>query len=219
MVKFASTDSLKMQNDSILLSAAYLAPVEYYTILANSKEILLEGHEYYQKQTYRSRCKISTANGTMDLSIPVDKSGKKLIRDIRISAHNDWQTHHWRSIESAYSSSPFFEYYSDDIQPFFEKKWVFLWDFNLEIQQVICNLLEINPKIAITDTYKMSATGILDLRDRIHPKKNSLIEIGPYYQVFEQKYGFIANLSILDLLFNMGNEAQLIIKNQQLSFI
>ena len=125
-----------MQNDSILLSAAYLAPVEYYTILANSKEILLEGHEYYQKQTYRSRCKISTANGTMDLSIPVDKSGKQLIRDIRISAHNDWQTHHWRSIESAYSSSPFFEYYSDDIQPFFEKKWVFLWDFNLEIQQV-----------------------------------------------------------------------------------
>lgn len=219
VVKFASTDSLKMQNDSILLSAAYLAPVEYYTILANSKEILLEGHEYYQKQTYRSRCKISTANGTMDLSIPVDKSGKQLIRDIRISAHNDWQTHHWRSIESAYSSSPFFEYYSDDIQPFFEKKWVFLWDFNLEIQQVICNLLEINPKIAITDTYKMSATGILDLRDRIHPKKNSLIEIGPYYQVFEQKYGFIANLSILDLLFNMGNEAQLIIKNQQLSFI
>ena len=219
MVKFASTDSLKMQNDSILLSAAYLAPVEYYTILANSKEILLEGHEYYQKQTYRSRCKISTANGTMDLSIPVDKSGKQLIRDIRISAHNDWQTHHWRSIESAYSSSPFFEYYSDDIQPFFEKKWVFLWDFNLEIQQVICNLLEITPNIAITDTYKMSATGILDLRDRIHPKKNSLIEIGPYYQVFEQKYGFIANLSILDLLFNMGNEAQLIIKNQQLSFI
>ena len=208
-----------MQNDSILLSAAYLAPVEYYTILANSKEILLEGHEYYQKQTYRSRCKISTANGTMDLSIPVDKSGKQLIRDIRISAHNDWQTHHWRSIESAYSSSPFFEYYSDDIQPFFEKKWVFLWDFNLEIQQVICNLLEITPNIAITDTYKMSATGILDLRDRIHPKKNSLIEIGPYYQVFEQKYGFIANLSILDLLFNMGNEAQLIIKNQQLSFI
>ena len=219
MVKFASTDSLKMQNDSILLSAAYLAPVEYYTILANSKEILLEGHEYYQKQTYRSRCKISTANGTMDLSIPVDKSGKQLIRDIRISAHNDWQTHHWRSIESAYSSSPFFEYYSDDIQPFFEKKWVFLWDFNLEIQQVICNLLEITPNIAITDTYKMSATGILDLRDRIHPKKNSLIEIVPYYQVFEQKYGFIANLSILDLLFNMGNEAQLIIKNQQLSFI
>lgn len=219
VVKFASTDSLKMQNDSILLSAAYLAPVEYYTILANSKEILLEGHEYYQKQTYRSRCKISTANGTMDLSIPVDKSGKQLIRDIRISAHNDWQTHHWRSIESAYSSSPFFEYYSDDIQPFFEKKWVFLWDFNLEIQQVICNLLEITPNIAITDTYKMSATGILDLRDRIHPKKNSLIEIGPYYQVFEQKYGFIANLSILDLLFNMGNEAQLIIKNQQLSFI
>ena len=208
-----------MQNDSILLSAAYLAPVEYYTILANSKDILLEGHEYYQKQTYRSRCKISTANGTMDLSIPVDKSGKQLIRDIRISAHNDWQTHHWRSIESAYSSSPFFEYYSDDIQPFFEKKWVFLWDFNLEIQQVICNLLEITPNIAITDTYKMSATGILDLRDRIHPKKNSLIEIGPYYQVFEQKYGFIANLSILDLLFNMGNEAQLIIKNQQLSFI
>ena len=141
-----------MQNDSILLSTAYLAPVEYYIILANAKKILLEEHEYYQKQTYRSRCKISTANGIMDLSIPVDKSGKESVRDIKISAHNDWQTHHWRSIESAYNSSPFFEYYSDDIKPFFEKKWVFLWDFNMEIQQAICKLLEIEPNIGTTDT-------------------------------------------------------------------
>ena len=207
-----------MQNDSILLSTAYLAPVEYYIILANAKKILLEEHEYYQKQTYRSRCKISTANGIMDLSIPVDKSGKESVRDIKISAHNDWQTHHWRSIESAYNSSPFFEYYSDDIKPFFEKKWVFLWDFNMEIQQAICKLLEIEPNIATTDTYQTSVADLQDLRERIHPKKNPLIETQSYYQVFEQKFGFTPNLSIIDLLFNMGNEAQLIIKNQTLSF-
>lgn len=207
-----------MQNDSILLSTAYLAPVEYYIILANAKKILLEEHEYYQKQTYRSRCKISTANGIMDLSIPVDKSGKESVRDIKISAHNDWQTHHWRSIESAYNSSPFFEYYSDDIKPFFEKKWVFLWDFNMEIQQAICKLLEIEPNIGTTDTYQTSVADLQDLRERIHPKKNPLIETQSYYQVFEQKFGFTPNLSIIDLLFNMGNEAQLIIKNQTLSF-
>lgn len=219
MEKSVSTDSLKMQKDSVLLSIAYLAPVEYYTVLANSKNVLLEQHEYYQKQTYRSRCKISTANGIMDLSIPVDKSGKEIIRDVKISEHSDWQTHHWRSIESAYNSSPFFEYYSDDLKPFFEKKWVFLWDFNIEIQQTICKLLEIEPNIATTGKYEMPATNLQDLRDRIHPKKEAVIETKPYYQVFEQKFGFVPHLSVIDLLFNMGNEAQLIIKNQQLSFV
>lgn len=213
MAKSVSTGSLKMQRDNFLLSTAYLAPVEYYVVLANSEQILLEQHEYYQKQSYRNRCRIATANGIMDLSIPVDSAGKTPIRDIRISDHNNWQTLHWRSIETAYNSSPFFEYYADDFRPFFEKKWLFLWDFNLALFNKTLELLDIETKIELTEQYKPETSdNFLDLRAAIHPKKEISLLLKPYYQVFETKFGFMPNMSIIDLLFNMANEAQLILK-------
>lgn len=213
MAKSVSTGSLKMQRDNFLLSTAYLAPIEYYVVLANSERILLEQHEYYQKQSYRNRCRIATANGIMDLSIPVDSAGKTLIRDLRISDHNNWQTHHWRSIETAYNSSPFFEYYADDFRPFFEKKWLFLWDFNLALFNKTLELLDIETKIELTEQYKPETSdNFLDLRATIHPKKEISLLLKPYYQVFETKFGFMPNMSIIDLLFNMANEAQLILK-------
>ena len=213
MAKSVSTGSLKMQRDNFLLSTAYLAPIEYYVVLANSERILLEQHEYYQKQSYRNRCRIATANGIMDLSIPVDSAGKTLIRDLRISDHNNWQTLHWRSIETAYNSSPFFEYYADDFRPFFEKKWLFLWDFNLALFNKTLELLDIETKIELTEQYKPETSdNFLDLRAAIHPKKEISLLLKPYYQVFETKFGFMPNMSIIDLLFNMANEAQLILK-------
>ena len=213
MAKSVSTGSLKMQSDKFILSTAYLAPVEYYVVLANSEQILLEQHEYYQKQSYRNRCRIATANGIMDLSIPVDSAGKTPIRDIRISDHNNWQTLHWRSIETAYNSSPFFEYYADDFRPFFEKKWLFLWDFNLALFNKTLELLDIETKIELTEQYKPETSdNFLDLRAAIHPKKEISLLLKPYYQVFETKFGFMPNMSIIDLLFNMANEAQLILK-------
>jgi len=202
-----------MQRDNFLLSTAYLAPIEYYVVLANSERILLEQHEYYEKQSYRNRCRIATANGIMDLSIPVDSAGKTPIRDLRISDHNNWQTHHWRSIETAYNSSPFFEYYADDFRPFFEKKWLFLWDFNLALFNKTLELLDIETKIELTEQYKPETSdNFLDLRAAIHPKKEISLLLKPYYQVFETKFGFMPNMSIIDLLFNMANEAQLILK-------
>ncbi len=213
MAKSVSTGSLKMQRDNFLLSTAYLAPIEYYVVLANSERILLEQHEYYQKQSYRNRCRIATANGIMDLSIPVDSAGKTPIRDLRISDHNNWQTHHWRSIETAYNSSPFFEYYADDFRPFFEKKWLFLWDFNLALFNKTLELLDIETKIELTEQYKPeTCDNFLDLRAAIHPIKEISLLLKPYYQVFETKFGFMPNMSIIDLLFNMANEAQLILK-------
>ena len=197
----------------ILLSTAYLAPVEYYVAIAQAETVLIEQHEYFQKQTYRSRCKIATANGPMDLSIPVDKSTKDFIRDVRISEHSDWQTHHWRSIESAYSSSPFFEYYADDLRPFYEKKCLFLWDFNISILHKLLELLDIQPKICLTNEFEHEANnGLQDFRNLIHPKRTPILQHKPYYQVFEQKFGFIPNLSIIDLLFNMGNESLLVLE-------
>ena len=204
---------------SICLTTAYLAPVEYYSAIANADEIYLENCDYYTKQTYRNRCHIAAANGVMALTIPVEKSGsdKILTKDVRISAHNDWQNQHWRSIESAYNSSPFFEYYKDDLMPLYEKKWSFLWDFNWELHQKIMELLELEKEIQFTTKYQHElVSGTMDLRESIHPKKPNLQnKTTPYYQVFEQKLGFKSNLSIIDLLFNMGNESQLIINELQ----
>ncbi len=200
----------------VYLSTAYLAPMEYYSAMAKSDIVYLENCDYYVKQTYRNRCHIATANGAMVLSIPVEKQGneKVLTRDVRISEHNNWQQHHWRSIESAYNSTPFFEYYKDDLFPFYEKKWDFLMDFNLEIQHKILELIDLSPEIVFTEVYQTNLeNSVSDLRDSIHPKRNNtIIESKPYYQVFQQKFGFQPGLSIIDLLFNMGNESILMLR-------
>jgi hypothetical protein len=199
----------------MILSTAYLAPTEYYAVLTKADKILLENCEHYTKQTYRNRCRIVSANGVLDLIIPVEKISceKQLTRDVRISDVGDWQQQHWRSIEAAYNSSPFFEYYKDDFLPFYEKKWTFLWDFNLEIQEKVLELIDIQPNIQLTTEYKADAgSEIVDLREKIHPKKKiDFVTLPNYYQVFEQKFGFIPNLSIVDLLFNMGNETILVL--------
>jgi len=195
----------------IVLSTAYLAPVEYYSKIAKTETVFIENYDFYQKQTYRNRCCIAAANGTMVLTIPVEKisSEKLVIRDVRISDHDDWQNHHWRSIESAYNSTPFFEYYKDELMPFYEKKWPFLFDFNQEIQKKVLELLGIETLIQLTKEYTGNLDeSFLDLREAIHPKKeNQRGTCKSYYQVFDQRYGFQPNLSIIDLLFNMGNES------------
>ncbi len=222
MERSVSTDSLKMPKDNehtnfnkngICLTTAYLAPVDYYAAMLKANSVWLEYNDTYVKQTYRNRCQIATANGLMVLSIPIEKSDreKQLTRDVRISAHNLWQLQHWRTIESAYNSSPFFEYYADDLISFYEKKWNFLWDFNFEIQQKILELIDLQINIKFTDKFQKSFEDtITDLRDYFHPKKiNRSIDIEPYYQVFDQRLGFQPNISIIDLLFNMGNETLL----------
>jgi hypothetical protein len=201
------------------LSSAYLAPIQFYTKLAN-QPVCIEQHCHYVKQTYRNRCNIASANGVMPLSIPVDKGDneKCFTRDVRISPHNDWQTLHWRAILSAYNSTPFFEYYQDDFLPFYTKKWNFLFDFNMELQQKVIELLDIDVDIHFTNDYKTNfdKNAELDFREIIHPKKDMTLDkhFSPisYYQVFDQKFGFQSNLSIIDLLFNEGNESAIILK-------
>ncbi len=201
-----------IREEKVMLSMSYLAPIDYFMTLTNARSAVIEQHEYYQKQTYRNRCRIAGANGVLDLIIPVEKTAnnKATVRDIRISGHNDWQRQHWKAISSAYLSSPFFEYYLDDFRPFYEKNWLFLWDFNMEIQNKIFELLEIYPKLEFTDKFiDKIEENILDLRLQFHPKKQPFLKIPSYYQVFENKFGFISGLSIIDLLFNMGNESLL----------
>lgn len=203
----------------IYLSSAYLAPVQYYTKLLSGESVYIEQMDNYTKQTYRNRCTIVSANGPISLSIPVvhSSSDKIKTKDIRIAEHGNWQHMHWNAIVSAYNSTPFFEFYQDDFHPFYHKKIEFLFDFNSELNTLILDLLNIDtPVIKYTEQYKTDfSSNELDLRETIHPKKDwhTDTDFQPmqYYQVFEQKFGFIANMSIIDLLFNMGNESLIIL--------
>ena len=202
------------------LSSAYLAPVEYYTNLLAYDKVFVEQYDHYIKQTYRNRCTIAGPSGELALSIPTVKPDtlKCPMKDIRISDHGNWRHLHWNAIESAYNNTPFFEYYKDDFRPFYEKKYEFLADFNEELCHLVCSLIDIQPVMERTSEYKTGfAPGEADFRERIHPKKDFSLEDPdfspqPYYQVFQERLGFLPNLSIIDLLFNMGPESLLVLQ-------
>ena len=204
---------------TVYLASAYLAPVEYYTKLAAFDKIYIEQYDHYAKQTYRNRCTIAAPHGPLALSIPTVKppTPKCATKDIRISDHGNWRHLHWNAIESAYNSTPFFEYYKDDFRPFYEKRYGFLADFNEELCHMVCGLLDLHPDMERTACYRStSEEGAEDFRERIHPKKDFRTEDPafcplPYYQVFDAKLGFLPNLSIVDLLFNMGPESLLVL--------
>lgn len=197
-----------------IVSTTYFGPIQWYQKLNRSEKTWIERYDNYQKQSYRNRCVIATTNGLQALTVPVERPAEGLhrtwVRDLRISDHGNWRHLHWQALMSAYGESPFFEYYADDIRPYFERKWEYLFDFNMDICHTMCDLLDIRPIIEPTDDYRHDfPEGIVDYREVIHPKhpgEDATFEIRPYYQVYGQKHGFQANLSILDLLFNMGPE-------------
>jgi hypothetical protein len=194
----------------ILLSTAYFAPIQYYSEFLRAEKVYIEQFENFIKQTYRNRCVILGGNGPIQLIVPVVKGRgpKILIKDLQISYDTDWQRNHWRTIFSAYSSSPFFEYYKDDVYPFFETKHRFLLDFNLKIHEIICELLEFENNAVLTADFEKVPDGTVNLRERISPKiktqPDNHFQPVKYTQVFSDKLGFVHNLSILDLLFNEG---------------
>ena len=250
-----------------ILSTTYCGPVQWYQKLYRSDLVLMECHETFQKQTYRNRCVIATTNGPQTLTVPVERGTSPFIRDIRISNHGNWRHQHWHALMSAYNESPFFDYYQDDFRPFFEQQYNFLYDFNTEICQKVCELIDIQPNIRETEEYfrsegvqecrsadnsmasnpsslisnlssKIRSEGVrplpppspwkgsltsnpssliphlssnpIDLRSAInpkHPDEDADFVARRYYQVYERKHGFQPNLSILDLLFNMGPES------------
>jgi hypothetical protein len=202
-----------------LLSSAYFGPVQWYQKLNRYEECRVEGFDHFIKQTYRNRCVIATTNGLQTLTVPTEKypGDKCLMKDVRISDHGNWRHLHWNALLSAYGESPFFEFYEDELRPFFERHWEFLYDFNMEITDKMCELLDIHPLILPTKEYvKAELTGgnegITDYRDCIrpkHPGEDPSFHPETYYQVYDRKFGFQPNLSILDLLFNEGNEAVL----------
>lgn len=194
----------------VLLSTTYFGPVQWYQKLYRSDEVQIERYESFLKQTYRNRCLIATTQGVQALTVPVEHHNSQLIKDLRISDHGNWRHLHWNALQSAYGESPFFEYYQDDIRPFFEKRWTFLLDFNEEIREKMCELIDIRPKVSFSSEFSMECGEFTDYRNTItpkHPEPDPDFSPKPYYQVYGQKHGFLPNLSVLDLLFNMGPES------------
>ena len=201
-----------------LLSSAYFPPVQWFQKLNRYGKCVVDCGENFVKQTFRNRCLISTANGVQALTVPVEKydGAKCPMRDVRISDHGAWRHLHWNALVSAYGESPFFDYYADDLRPFFEKRWEYLADFNMEIVSVLCSLLDVRPTVAASRSYVNAAdlareegAPVADFREAIRPK-HPLPDTGftarPYYQVYAQRHGFQPNMSVADLLFNEGPE-------------
>ena len=194
---------------TVLLSTTYFGPVQWYQKLYRSDEVQIEQWESFQKQTYRNRCLIAAPNGIQALTVPVEHNSQ-LIKDIRVSDHGNWRHLHWNALVTAYSESPFFEYYQDDIRPFYEQRWDYLLDFNEAIRAKMCELIDIQPKVSYSLEFRTLNSQLQDFRETIrpkHPAPDPDFTPRPYYQVWQQKYGFLPNLSILDLLFNMGPES------------
>ncbi|MDR1341150.1 MAG: WbqC family protein [Prevotellaceae bacterium] len=202
------------KNRSIALSTAYLPNIQYFSKLLYG-EAIVEQHENYLKQTFRNRCEILTANGLMSLTVPVRHGGSKIkIRDVRIDYADNWQRLHWRTICTAYHSSPFFMYYEDDFLPFFSEREEFLFDFNCKMLCKLIELTGLKTEISLSENYLQNCD--MDCRYTISPKiktEDPDFSPVPYYQVFSSKFGFQPNLSILDLLCNEGNNSYSIIKN------
>ncbi len=198
---------------SILLSTAYFPPAGYLAYLLNSENVFIEIHESYPKQTYRNRCTIMTANGLLDLSIAVKKpnGSKTKTGDIIIDKDSKWKLNHWRAIESAYQKAPFYIYYKDLLQPFFTKyEEELLVDWNMKILKEILDEFGIVKNIQYSKEFEIRPEKKLDLRNAITPKKCNKISgnlsFPEYIQVFGHKHEFAKNLSVIDLIFNLGPE-------------
>ena len=214
--------------ETSLLSTAYFPPVEYFAVIANSARVEIESGEMYQKQSYRTRCHINGANGLLVLTLPVLRSAAKEdgtsshklpTSELKIDYTKPWLLQHKRALEAAYMSSPFFEYYMDDIYEIMDSGEESLLAFNTRLTHKIAELIGIETPITYTDgkfiipgAEELAARNVSDFRESIHPKRKShLLERlkleKPYWQVFTNKQGFVPNLTILDLLFNEGPNA------------
>ena len=193
-----------------LLPTTYFGPVSWYRQLHQTGRVVIDADEPWVKQTFRNRCTIATAAGTQTLTVPVVHTGRvgTPVKEIRISDHGNWRHLHWQAISSAYGHSPFFQFYEDDLRPFFfENRWQYLFDFNFEIIQKMCELLDINAPASPNPSEGRGDANELFVSTPLPLEGLGEAVVRPYWQVFQQKHGFLPDLSILDLLCCMGNEA------------
>ena len=193
-----------------VLHPTYFPSISHFVVMAQSENITFEIEDNFQKQTNRNRTYIYSPNGIQLLNIPIkhSKENRQKTKDIRIDKDFDWQKQHFKSFEAAYRSSPFFEFFEDDIRPIFEKKHEFLLDLNFEALEIVFKCLRMKVEYSETTEYfhEVDHNTSRDFRHLVEGKKDTS-EFGKYTQVFDDKFGFINNLSVLDLLFNEGKYA------------
>ena len=190
-----------------VLCSAYAGNLMYYSVLTKSSQVYIDRFENFHKQSYRNRCVISSPNGPLKLIIPIIRISKNIVKDVKIDNHQNWRKIHWKSLESSYRSSPYFEFYEDEFKPLYlEKKIEYLLDFNHQINLVLLRCLNIETEIIFSDSYIEKGGNIDDFRDIIHPssKPSERVKKIKYSQVFQESQEFIYNLSVFDLLFNQG---------------
>lgn len=201
----------------ILLHPTYFPSISQYVAMAQAEKITFEVEDNFQKQTNRNRMYIYSANGLQMLNIPVKHAATahQKYKDVQIEYAFNWQKQHLKSLEASYRTSPYFEYFEDDIRPIFEKKQLFMMDLNFQIMEILSDCLALPLSFSKTEEYFKNPANSADLRPLVNGKKDSST-FEKYVQVFDEKYGFINNLSILDLLFNEGRHAVDYLKRQTL---
>lgn len=199
-----------------ILHPSYFPSISHFVVMAQSHKIVFEKEDNFQKQTNRNRMYIYSPNGIQLLNIPIkhSKENRQMTKDIRLETAFDWQKQHFKSLEAAYRNSPFFEFFEDDIMPVFEKKHTFLMDLNLQTIEIVSKCLGLKLEPTFSTEYFRNPV-LTDFRTLVDGKKDSY-EFQSYPQVFEEKFGYLNNLSILDLLFNEGRHALSYLKQQQL---
>jgi len=201
----------------IILHPSYFPSISHFAAIAQSDSITFEMEDNFQKQTNRNRTYIYSPNGIQLLNIPIKHSNlsHQKTKEIKIEQEFDWQKQHFKSLEAAYRSSPFFEYFEDDLLPIFQKKHTFLMDLNLEAFDIVCKCLRMKLQFDTTTEYfhEIENPEVVDFRYLVNGKKDHSV-FEPYTQVFDDKHGFLNNLSVLDLLFNEGKFAMDYLKNQ-----
>ncbi|KAF0198940.1 MAG: WbqC-like family protein [Bacteroidetes bacterium] len=202
------------QIPALLLPLACLPDIEFFCLLCHAPKVVFEIHETYPKQTCRNRYRIASANGPLTLSIPVIKpmGNHTTTNAVRIDFSENRLRNHWRAIESAYNKSPFFLYYRDDFEKIFLNPQELLIDFNQRILNLCLKALKLKPEFSLSDSFRKNPADMADLRNSIMPKHpenhaSGILKFEPYTQVFSDRQEFIPNLSIIDLLFNLGPEA------------
>lgn len=197
---------------SAIFPLFYLPPVGYFSDLeAFDYRFLIEREEHFPKQTYRNRARIYSPNGNLDLIIPVVKGSKvhTKVKDVKISNDFNWQRLHWKSFESCYRNSAYFEYYEDEFAVFYQQKFAFLFDFNLQLLDWLFKQLKVTPAYTFTNEYHKETDALQDYRTKLHFKHEvAAADFKPYFQVFDDRQGFKPNLSIVDLLFNQGPQSK-----------
>lgn len=207
--------------DTVLTHPCYFGPISQFVALSHAEKIIFEHQDNYQKQTYRNRMYVYGANGKLLLNIPIKHTGNKSqhqkYKDVRIENAFDWQSQHWKSLQTIYRTSPFFEFYEDEFYPLYHTPFEYLLDFNYKCLELILDCLQLDLDYTRTQSYDPNPEGLKDLRFLVAAKRKNQSQLEVYNQVFAPKHGYLNDLSIVDLLFNLGPEALSYLENQDAS--